>query len=49
MNDTVKNVIVLAITIVDAVYMASTTPTLNLGLESKGTIKEGYDADLTVL
>jgi len=50
MNDAVKNVMdFAATTIVDAVYMASTNPARNLGLKTKGLIKEGYDADLTVL
>jgi len=50
MNHAVKNMMKFAeTTLVDAVYMASTTPAKNLGLTTKGSIKEGFDADLVVL
>ena len=47
----VGNVInMLGISIVDAVTMASTTPSAVIGLEnSKGRIEVGYDADIAVL
>ncbi|MCR1808697.1 N-acetylglucosamine-6-phosphate deacetylase [Haploplasma modicum] len=50
MNDGVRNMIEFAnVSLVDAVYMASTNPAKNLGLDTKGSIKSGFDADLTVL
>lgn len=50
MNDGLRNMMKFAnVSIVDAVYMASTRPAMNLGLKTKGLIKEGFDADLTVL
>src|SRR5690554_5944137 len=50
MNDALKNMMEFTgIDIVDAVYMASTMPAKNLGLTTKGLIKTGFDADLTVL
>lgn len=50
MNDAVMNMMEFCdISIIDAVYMASSMPALNLGLKNKGFIKLGYDADLTVL
>jgi len=50
MNDAVRNMIKYTnASLVDAVYMASTNPARNLNLNNKGLIKEGYDADLTLL
>lgn len=50
MNDAVRNMMKFAnVTLVDAVYMASTTPAKNLGLTTKGFIAEGMDADLVIL
>ena len=51
MDVVVGNVInLLGISIVDAVTMASTTPSAVIGLEnSKGRIEVGYDADIAVL
>lgn len=50
MNDGVRNMMKFAgVNLVDAVYMASTNPARNLGLTTKGSIKVGFDADLTVL
>lgn len=50
MNDAVRNMTIFTdATLVDAVFMASTNPARNLGLKTKGLIKEGFDADLTVL
>ena len=51
MDIAVGNMInMLGISIVDAVTMASTTPSAVIGLEnSKGRIEVGYDADISVL
>lgn len=50
MNDAVRNMMEFAdISIIDAVYMASTNPAKNLGLVNKGYIAEGMDADLVIL
>ncbi|VEU80310.1 N-acetylglucosamine-6-phosphate deacetylase [Haploplasma axanthum] len=50
MNDAVKNVIKFAnVDLIDAIYMASTSPARNLGLKNKGYISELMDADLVIL
>lgn len=51
MDSAVGNIInMLGISIVDAVTMASTTPSAVLGLENrKGRIEIGYDADIAIL
>lgn len=50
MNVGVKNMMEInGIPLYEAVQMASTNPAVNLGLTNKGLIKEGFDADLTVL
>lgn len=50
MNDALRNMMEINnIPLYEAVQMASTNPARILGLETKGLIKEGFDADLTVL
>lgn len=49
MNEALKNTVELGISLVDAVAMASRTPADLLGLENKGRITPGADADLVLL
>lgn len=50
MNDGVRNLVKYAdLSLIDAIYVAATSPANNLGLTNKGYIAEGMDADLTVL
>jgi len=45
----VRNMITMAgVPLADAVKMMATTPARILGLEKKGILKEGYDADITI-
>ena len=51
LDQAVRNVVRLChVSLVDAVFMASTTPAAAIGLDAnKGRIRAGYDADLTIL
>ncbi|HHW79655.1 MAG TPA: N-acetylglucosamine-6-phosphate deacetylase [Acholeplasmataceae bacterium] len=50
MNDGVRNLVNnVGISLVDAIYVAATTPAINIGATNKGFIEEGMDADLVVL
>ena len=51
LDQAVRNLVQLCyVSLIDAVYMASTTPAAAIGLGAhKGRIRAGYDADLTVL
>ncbi|MRH41179.1 N-acetylglucosamine-6-phosphate deacetylase [Aquibacillus halophilus] len=49
MNEAIKNTVQSGISLVDAVYMASTTPATILGLNHKGRISDQTDADLVLI
>lgn len=49
MNEALKKTVECKIPLTDAVYMASTTPANLLGLEKKGRIVVGADADLVLI
>ncbi|WHY17590.1 N-acetylglucosamine-6-phosphate deacetylase [Paenibacillus sp. G2S3] len=49
MNEALRYTVETGIPLVDAVKMASTTPANILGLQQKGTITSGFDADLVLL
>jgi N-acetylglucosamine-6-phosphate deacetylase len=51
LDQAVRNLVYLChVSLVDAVFMASTTPAAAIGLDThKGRIRAGYDADLTIL
>lgn len=50
MDRAVRNIVRLCgISVVDAVYMASTTPAESMGLRRKGKLVAGHDADIAVL
>jgi N-acetylglucosamine-6-phosphate deacetylase len=49
MNEAIRNTVESGIPLLDAVYMASTTPANILGLEKKGRILPGCDADLVLI
>lgn len=49
MNEALRYTVESGIPLIDAVKMASTTPANILGLQQKGTITSGFDADLVLL
>ncbi|WP_069326134.1 N-acetylglucosamine-6-phosphate deacetylase [Paenibacillus nuruki] len=49
MNEALRYTVETGISLTDAVQMASTTPAYILGLQQKGTIAVGMDADLVLL
>jgi N-acetylglucosamine-6-phosphate deacetylase len=49
MNEALRYTVETGIPLLDAVKMASTTPANILGLQQKGTITSGFDADLVLL
>ncbi|MEK4347136.1 N-acetylglucosamine-6-phosphate deacetylase [Paenibacillus sp. FSL P4-0184] len=49
MNEALRYTVETGIPLIDAVKMASTTPANILGLQQKGTITSGFDADLVLL
>lgn len=49
MNEALRKTVESGISLVDAVFMASTSPANVLGLESKGRILPGADADLVLI
>lgn len=49
MNEALRKTVESGISLVDAVFMASTSPANILGLESKGRILPGADADLVLI
>lgn len=49
MNEALRYTVETGISLIDAVQMASTTPANILGLQQKGEISSGFDADLVLL
>ncbi|OAB26108.1 N-acetylglucosamine-6-phosphate deacetylase [Paenibacillus macquariensis subsp. defensor] len=49
MNEALRYTVETGISLIDAVQMASTTPATILGLQQKGEISLGFDADLVLL
>ena len=49
MNEALRYTVETGISLIDAVQMASTTPANILGLQQKGEISPGFDADLVLL
>lgn len=49
MNEALRYTVETGIPLIDAVRMASTTPANILGLQEKGVITSGFDADLVLL
>ncbi|MFD5019455.1 N-acetylglucosamine-6-phosphate deacetylase [Paenibacillus sp. NPDC058367] len=49
MNEALRYTVETGIPLIDAVKMASTTPANILGLQQKGTITSGFDADMVLL
>ncbi|WP_313640696.1 N-acetylglucosamine-6-phosphate deacetylase, partial [Paenibacillus sp.] len=49
MNEALRYTVETGIPLIDAVQMASTTPANILGLQHKGAITSGFDADLVLL
>jgi len=49
MNEALRYTVETGISLIDAVQMASTTPATILGLQQKGEILSGFDADLVLL
>lgn len=49
MNEALRYTVETGIPLIDAVKMASTTPAHILGLQQKGTITSGFDADMVLL
>ena len=49
MNEALRYTVETGISLIDAVQMASTTPATILGLQQKGEISSGFDADLVLL
>ncbi|SEG73500.1 Amidohydrolase family protein [Paenibacillus sp. UNC499MF] len=49
MNEALRHTVETGIPLTDAVHMASGTPARILGLDRKGDLAEGYEADLVLL